>query len=312
MKLTNPRSRLRTPSKPASQARGFSLLELMVSATVLLVVVGTAVNYIGLVTQRSKAEQTKVDLTQEGREFVDEFERDIHQAGFPGCADFDTGGTTACAVAGTAATATYNNANIAVGIVAISYTNIIFEGDVNGDGAVESVEYRLLDSAGNYPPTGTCPCTLQRSQVPKVNSGLLAPAAATAYPQLTSWSQELQNVVNSGSPAANAAYGGGLNISGNVLFGGGAITNTAYYAAVTTFKDFPVFSAYDQSGLLVQLPQDNSTFAGQQALKSIKTIRLTINLLASVPSADAKTGVRAVVTLVGDGRRNNMMPWETP
>lgn len=307
MKLTNPRSRLRTPGKPALQARGFSLLELMVSATVLLVVVGAAVNYIGIVTQRSKAEQTKVDLTQEGREFVDEFERDVHQIGFPGCADFDTGGATACATA-----VNYNNANIAAGIVAISYTNIIFEGDVNGDGAVESVEYRLLDSAGNYPPTGTCPCTLQRSQVPKVNSGLLAPAAATAYPQLTSWSQELQNVVNSGSPAANAAYGGGLNIAGNVLFGGGAITNTAYYAAVTTFKDFPVFSAYDQTGALVQLPLDNSTVAGQKNLTQIKTIRLTINLLASVPSADAKTGARAVVTMVGDGRRNNMMPWETP
>jgi len=40
---------------------------------------------ISTTVQRSQAEQTKVDLTQEGREFVDEFERDLHQAGYPNC-----------------------------------------------------------------------------------------------------------------------------------------------------------------------------------------------------------------------------------
>jgi prepilin-type N-terminal cleavage/methylation domain-containing protein len=286
---------------PASKARGFSLLELMVSAAILLVVVGAAVNYIAIATQRSKAEQTKVDLTQEGREFVDEFERDIHQAGYPGCDFFNTMGSTNCAT-----TANYNNAALAMGLVSISYTNVIFEGDVNGDGLVESVQYRLLDSANNYPPTGTCPCTLQRSQVQKV-AGLSAPA----YTQATSFSQELQNVVNSGQPAANAAYGGGLPISGNVLFGGGTITNTAYYAAVSSFKDFPVFSAYDQNGNLVPLPLDATTLAGQKALTNIRSIRLTINLLGSGLSGyDPKTGVRPVVTLVGDARRNNKMAWE--
>ena len=288
------------PGLRVSQQRGFSLLELMIAAVVMLVVVGGAVNYIAIATQRSKAEQTRVDLTQEGREFIDEFERDIHQAGYPGCADFNNAGTAACATM-----ANFNNASMAVGIASISYTNIIFEGDVDGSGTVSSVQYRLVDSAGNYPPTTTCPCTLQRSQVPKV-AGLSAPT----YTQATSWSQELQNVVNSGSPAANAAYGGGLNISGNVLFGGGSTTNTAYYAAVTTFKDFPVFSAYDQTGSLVQLPLDNTTAAGQQSLITIKSIRLTINLLGSNTNADLKTGVRPVMTLVGDARRNNKMAGE--
>jgi prepilin-type N-terminal cleavage/methylation domain-containing protein len=280
---------------------GFSLLELMVSMAVLLVVVGGAVNYIAIATQRSKAEQTRVDLAQEGREFVDEFERDIHQSGYPGCDFFNNLGSTNCAT-----TANYNNAALAVGLVSISYTNLIFEGDVNGDGVVESVQYRLVDSAGNYPPTTTCPCIVQRSEVPKV-AGLSAPA----YTQATSFSQELQNIVNSGQPAANATYGGGLNIAGNVLFGSGATTNTAYYAAVTTFKDFPLISAYDQSGNTVQLPLNNTTLAGQQALTSIKSIRLTINLLGSATSGyDLKNGVRPVVTLVGDGRRNNKMAWE--
>jgi prepilin-type N-terminal cleavage/methylation domain-containing protein len=306
MKLTEPRFRLRPLSAADAPTRGFSLIELMVSMAILLVVVGVSVNYIGMVTKRSKSEQTKVDLTQEGREFIDEFERDVHQIGYPGCADFHTGGATACATA-----ANYNSANFAVGLVAMSYTNIIFEGDVNGDGLVESVQYRLVDTAGNNPPL-SCPCILQRSQVQKVASAT-APTTPTLYPQLTSWSQELQNVVNSGSPAANAYYGGGAPISGNVLFGGGAVTNTAYYAAVATFKDFPVFSAYDQTGALVQLPLDNSTTTGQQTLTTIKTIRLTINLLASATAGnDMQTLARPVVTLVGDGRRSNMMPWETP
>lgn len=294
-------NRLHTPRVAVPETEGFSLLELCVSMAILFVVVGTAVNYIGIATQRSKVEQTKVDLSQEGREFVDEFERDIHQSGYPGCDFFHNLGSSNCATA-----ANYNNAAVAVGFVSLSYTNIIFEGDVNGDGVVESVQYRLVDSAGNYPPTTTCPCVLQRSEVPKV-AGLSAPT----YQQATSWSQELQNVVNSGSPAGNATYGGGLSIAGSVLFANGAATNDSYYAAVTSFKDFPVFTAYDQFGNPVQLPLDNTTLAGQQTLRTIKSIRLTINLLGSALSGyDLKTGVRPVMTLVGDGRRNNKMAWE--
>ena len=275
-----------------SGACGFSLLELAVASAVLLVVTATAVDYIGLVTQRSHAEQTKVDLTQEGREFVDEFERDIHQSGYPGCADFNNFGINNCAT-----TTNYANVNFAAGLTLLSSTGISFEGDVNGDGIVESVQYRLVDSANNYPPSGTCPCTLQRSEVAK---------ASAATP---AWSQELQNVVNSGVPVGNppAAYGGGLSIAGNFL----GMSNTAYYAALTTFKDFPVFTAYDQYGAPIALPLDNTTPAGQQTLATVKSVRLTINLLGSGTTGyDLQTGVRPVVTLVGNGRRNNRMAWE--
>ena len=284
-----------------SKARGFSFLELLVASAVLLVVVGAAMSYVAVATQRSKVEQTKVDLSQEGREFVDEFERDIHQAGYPGCANFNNFGVNNCATI-----TNYNNANFAAGLVSISNTNVIFEGDVDGDGIVDSVQYRLVDSAGTYPPSTTCPCTLQRSQVPKV-AGLTAPT----YTQATNFSQELQNVVNSGVPGGTNTYGGGLPITGNTLFSGASYTNTAYYAAITTFKDFPIFTAYDQYGNVVALPLDNTTVAGQQTLATIKSIRLTINLLGSATTGyDQKTGVRPVLTLVGDARRNNRMAWE--
>ena len=291
---------LPTAGSPLTPQRGFALIELLVSAAIMAVVVGVAVSYIAVSTQRSQAEQTKVDLTQEGRGFVDEFERDIHQAGYPGCALFNTVGRLNCATA-----ASYNNTALAVGLVSISSTNVVFEGDVDGDGVVDSVQYRLVDSATAYPPAGTCPCTIQRSQVPKAVGGVW-PAA---YNQVTNWSQELDNVVNSGVPVGNAVYGGGLSIAGNLLAGG--TTNDAYYAAVTTFKDYPVFSAYDQYGNIVPLPLNNTTGGGQTSLASIKSIRLTINLLGNAASGyDLKTGVRPVVTMVGNGRRNNKMAGE--
>jgi hypothetical protein len=139
---------------------------------------------------------------------------------------------------------------------------------------------------------------VQRSQIAKV-----AGTAPTA--QATNFSQELQNVVNSGVPPAGSVYGGGLPIAGNVLFAGGG-SNDAYYAAVSTFKDFPLISVFDQNGSIIALPLDDTTPAGQTALANIKSVRLTINLLGSGTSGyDIKNGVRPVVTLVGNGRRNN-------
>jgi prepilin-type N-terminal cleavage/methylation domain-containing protein len=304
MKL--PQKKLALP-KSASPARGFTLLELLVASAVLLVVVGGAVSYISLATQRSKSEQVKVDLVQEGREFVDEFERDIHQAGFPGCSAFNGAGSVNCPLM-------YNNATTADGIVYIDNTRIIFEGDVTATGSVDSIQYELVDSNLAWPPAGTCPCIIKRSQVPKVANASYVPGTspiAGGYTQATLWSQELQNVINSGVPGGTTTYGGGLPLAGNVLFDNGAISNTAYYAQVTTMKDFPVLTAYDQTGAVVPLPLDNSTQAGQKALASIRSIRLTINLLATASSGyDLKTGVRPVVTLVGDGRRGNKMAWE--
>jgi prepilin-type N-terminal cleavage/methylation domain-containing protein len=285
---------LQPPNSPVAQARGFSLLELLLAASILLIVTGATIRYIGVATQRGKTEQVKVDLTEEARGFVDEFERDVHQAGYPGCALFNTGGGGNCSLPATLA-----NGNIAAGLVSISNYQVIFEGDVDGDGVVDSVRYRIIDSAGNFPPAGTCPCTVQRSQVAKVD--LTAPTA-----QPVNFSQELPNVVNSGAPVGTAAYGNGLAIAGNTLFGG---TNDAYYAAVTTVKDVPVFSFFDQNGLIpgtFALPQDDTTPAGYANLLTIKAIRLSINVLGNAATGyDAKTKVRQMVTLVGNGRRNN-------
>jgi type II secretory pathway pseudopilin PulG len=283
--------------------KGFSLIELVIVCGVLTILLWGVFDGVSVATQRSYAEITKVDLTQEGREFIDEFERDLHQAGYPNCRIVSTAGVANNCPADNSNPNVAQNSAVAVGLVSVSNTQLIFEGDVDGDGLVDTVRYRLVDSAGNYPPTGTCPCTIQRSQMQKVNGTL--PLA-----QPSTFSQELQNVVNSGVPAAGLPYGGGLLIAGNTAWGA---TNTAYYAAIISFKDYPVFQAYDQNGLIVQLPQDISTPAGTQILtcsvssvSCVKSIRITINLLANATTGvDLKTNTRPVTTLVGDARLVN-------
>jgi prepilin-type N-terminal cleavage/methylation domain-containing protein len=286
---------------------GFTLIELMIVCTILAIVLGAVFQGISTVIQRSQSEQVKVDLTQAGREFVDEFERDIHQVGYPNCRMVATvaGATTNCPADFSAPTASAvaNNSAVAVGLVYVDNTKIIFEGDVDGDGLVDSVEYVLVDSNLNNPPAN-CPCTLQRNQINKVfGTTPWGQGPRTFY-------QELQNVVNSGQPAGTAAYGGGAPITGSTAWGA---TNTAYYAALSTFKDYPVFQAYDQNGNIVQLPVALSTAGSTQTLtctissiNCIKSIRLTVNLLANATTGvDTQTRTRPVTTLVGSARLVN-------
>lgn len=285
-----------TPRQKSQE--GFSLIELMMVCAVLVIVLGAVFISIGDATQRSQAEQVKIDLTQEAREFVDEFQRDLHQAGYPNCRMIATpGAATNCPPDYTNALVAQNSA-LAAGLVSVSNTKIVFEGDVDGDGVVDTVSYRLVDQNGNYPPSTNCPCTIQRSQLPKVNGTL--PLA-----QPTLFSQELQNVVNSGVVGGTTPYvlGSGLPISGNTAWGQ---SNTAYYAAISTFKDYPVFTAYDENGAIIALPLALDTPLGQANIPTIKSVRLTINLLANATTgADMKTHVRPVETLVGNARLVN-------
>ncbi len=296
--------KIHRPTSVPAQA-GFSLIELMIVCVILAVVLASVIRGIDTTIQRSEAEQTKVDLTQEGREFLDEFERDLHQAGYPNCrtvAAPGLGATPNCPADNTNPTEAMNS-TVAVGLVSVSNTRIIFEGAIDGSGTVYSVQYRLVDSAGTYPPATNCPCTIQRSEMAKVNGTM--PLA-----QPVTFSQELQNVVNSGVPVGTAAYGNGLPIAGSTAWGA---SNSSYYAAIASFKDYPVFQAYDQSGNIVALPLDISTPTGTAALtcaatstSCVKSIRLTINLLANATTgADLQTKVRPVTTMVGNARLVN-------
>jgi prepilin-type N-terminal cleavage/methylation domain-containing protein len=155
----------------ANKQSGFSLLELMIVLLVLSVMMGSVFTQIRNVQARSAAEQTKLDMFQESREFMDQLQRDLHEAGYPNVRNF-----------GPTAVAGITDAKNAVGLVKVDVNELWFEADVDGDGQVESVQYQYDGSS-----TG-CPC-LKRSQVAKI-------AGSPLTGQGSSFQTEVQNVQN--------------------------------------------------------------------------------------------------------------------
>jgi prepilin-type N-terminal cleavage/methylation domain-containing protein len=152
--------------------RGFTLLEMMVSLLILGIVTGAVFSQMSDAQQRMTTEQVKVDDFQQARDFVDQFFRDINQIGDPNIRLFDS----TAIVFGPPA---MNDSRLAVGLVSIGDTSIVFEGSVNGIGTVQSVQYKINGS-------GACALCLQRSQVDKVNGN--------PWGQATNWGTEVNDV----------------------------------------------------------------------------------------------------------------------
>jgi len=153
--------------------QGFSLVELMIVLVILLAISAAVFQVINLSTERSSTEQTKLDMFQEAREFMDQMSRDLRLAGYPNARNFAPSILPEPPI---------GDARVAVGIVKIASGELWFEGDVDGDGSVEVVRY-FLDNTGT-----NCPC-LKRSQLPKINA---APTAqSTPVYQI-----EVQGVTN--------------------------------------------------------------------------------------------------------------------
>src|SRR5438270_11823356 len=123
---------------------GFSLLELMVVLIIVLTISGAVFQTINMTTQRSSAEQTKVDMFQEAREFMDQMSRDLRQAGYPSPRNVDPSVLTQPVL--------INDLHASAGLVKVDTGDLWFEGDVDGSGMVSSVRYHL-DTTGT-----NCPC----------------------------------------------------------------------------------------------------------------------------------------------------------
>jgi prepilin-type N-terminal cleavage/methylation domain-containing protein len=269
--------------------RGFSLVELMIVVAILTLVMGVIFQQIVSLQRRSRAEETKQDIFSEGREFVEQFSRDIHQAGYPGYKVY-----TAALVP--------SDARLAVGIVRATPTDLVIEGDVDGDGLVDSVEYSVCNNAGvcSSPgtpnPGGTCPCSLQRSQVVKLGG-------TNPWAQPTSPSTQVNGLINSlglgGGGAAVLITGqsalptgpGGTFVAQNddVLFAG--------------MKNQPIFTYYDGSGTAFAVNTDISTAGGQGLIRRIRTVRIAMNLLGATP--DGQTGMKPSAALGGIAKLAN-------
>ena len=183
--------------------KGFTLAELLVSVGILMFMMAVVFREVGKLQALNVDEDMKRDIVQNARETLDQLTRDVHSAGFPNKrlvhnnVTFTTCNVTPCTpVAGTPE----NNTSIAVsGFVVMAPTEFVVEGDVDGDGIVDSVGYRIIPGPlANF----TCPC-LQRSQVNKLAGNPLPTGYGGAQITTANYSTVLDNVV---APANNVYF----------------------------------------------------------------------------------------------------------
>jgi prepilin-type N-terminal cleavage/methylation domain-containing protein len=166
-------------SQVRNRQNGFSLLEMMVVVVILGIVTAGLFTQIDTAQQRAFSEQVKLDNFQEARDFVDQFFRDVNQIGYPNSRMVDT---TSASWSPALASPLINDNRMAIGLVKIDANEIRFEGDMNGDGVVQSVIY-MVNGSGN------CALCLQRSQVDKVSADPLTG-------QTQNWGTEANDVIS--------------------------------------------------------------------------------------------------------------------
>lgn len=157
-----------TRAPRCGDAVGFSLLELVLAVFLLMVVTGAIFQQIIVMQRKSVAESVKVDVTEQARGFVDGMVHDLHMAGYPKRSMY-------------AQTLDNTSPQVAAGLVNLSSTSMIFEGDVNNEGLVYSVNVQYV---ANDPNDSTCPC-VRRSAVQKVVASPLAQPVAPYYSEVS-------------------------------------------------------------------------------------------------------------------------------
>jgi prepilin-type N-terminal cleavage/methylation domain-containing protein len=165
-------------SRVRNRQNGFSLLEMLLVVAILGIVSGGILAQMDIAQQRASSEQVKLDNFQEARDFVDQFFRDVNQIGYPNSRMIDT---TSASWAPALAVPLINDSRLAVGLVRIDANELRFEGDMKGDGVVQSVIYQVNGS-------GTCNLCFQRSQIDKITADPLTG-------QAQNWGTEVNDVV---------------------------------------------------------------------------------------------------------------------
>src|SRR5262245_51549988 len=119
---------------PVTQTQqGFSLLELLIALGVFTFIVGGIFSNLSQSQIRYQFEQEVAEVQQSARNAVDIMEREIKLAGFPKATYYDS------ALNWTSA----NSERVSAGFITMNATSLSFEADVEEDGIVELVQYRL-------------------------------------------------------------------------------------------------------------------------------------------------------------------------
>src|ERR1700682_2241597 len=125
-----------------NRQKGFSLVEMLVVVLILGIISAGLFVQIDGAQQRAFSEQIKLDNFQEARDFVDQFFRDVNQIGYPNSRMIDTSVVWSPVLA----SPLINDNRLAMGLVRIDGNEIRFEGDMNGDGNVQSIIYMVNGS----------------------------------------------------------------------------------------------------------------------------------------------------------------------
>jgi prepilin-type N-terminal cleavage/methylation domain-containing protein len=139
-----------TATKKSS--KGFTLLELLISLLILATISGAVFEQINRMQKRASSEAMKLDQNQQAREFIDQTVRDLHMAGYPGRSMYSDPDA--------------HPYHVAQGLVSVSPTQIVLEGDVYNDGKVYSVN---ISYVANDPNDPSCPC-VRRSAIEKIDA----------------------------------------------------------------------------------------------------------------------------------------------
>ncbi len=119
---------------------GFTLLESLIAVVVLTIFLMGVFSLVNKSQNHYRVETQKVDFTEQQREFIDQFARDLHQAGFPTASSLGPA----------------NAAQAAQGLTTLTQTDLIMQGDLGDGNGLSTVEYVY-----NPPAAPNCNC-LQR------------------------------------------------------------------------------------------------------------------------------------------------------
>jgi prepilin-type N-terminal cleavage/methylation domain-containing protein len=163
---------MNSTARRRNRTTGFTLVETLVALLVLTILMVGVFSAINKAQGYYRVESQKVDLTQQQREFIDQFTRDLHQAGYPTPASqglpTPPGGFS--------------------GLTALTPTDLVMQGDLDGSG-VQQVEYVY-----NPPNAPNCGC------VQRIVNGVTANATNTMENILNGTTQIFTAYDASGGP----------------------------------------------------------------------------------------------------------------